>query len=829
VHQPKARGETGRGVRFYGALGLVTAATLMLQIIETRIISVTSWYHLAFFVISIAMFGLTAGAVFVYLRKERFRPERLSYDLAVATLAFALTTDLAIIMQLTLVTGASPSLTSLVAWAEFALCLAFPFFFSGVVVSLALTRSPYPIGKVYGADLIGAAIGCIGGLVLLNVTSGPSAVLWVGAVIGLAALGFASSGLGNLQALASLGAKLFRYRRSIVTGCLLFAIANMLTTYGIRLTIIKDHLEGADLAYDRWNSFSRITVAQSETGPPAVWGPSQRLSASTIEQRWLTIDGGAGTSIYRFDGNLASLGFLRHDVTNLAYAIPNLKTGAVIGVGGGRDILSQRLFGLRDVTGIEINPIIIDLLKRRFSDYTAIATLDGVKFEVDEARSWFARTPRSFDVIQMSLIDTWAATGAGAFTLSENGLYTVEAWQRFLGRLNSGGVFTVSRWYAPGEVNETGRLVSLGVAALLANGAAEPRRHLFLAAAGNVATLIVTKSPFSPAALGALKDAAKANEFAVLLSPDTVAPSAMLENIVSATDRSTLDQTTTGFYLDLTPPTDARPFFFNQLKFVTLFDADVFSHFTHTGVVAGNLVATLTLAMLVLISVALVGATIIVPLRPTVREAGWPLVVGGTVYFGLIGVGFMMVEIALLQRLSVFLGHPTYALSVVLFSLILWTGFGSMASERVRLAGAGKLVAWSVACAAYLFALPFWLPPFLVDLDGADLFVRAGFCVLVLAPAGVLMGFGFPTGMRLVSAISSGPTPWFWGINGAAGVLAASVAVVTSIAFSIDMTLRIGAACYLLIAAPAVLLAFAGTRPSQAVLRSLHPSKAANM
>ena len=116
-----------------------------------------------------------------------------------------------------------------------------------------------------------------------------------------------------------------------------------------------------------------------------------------------------------------------------------------------------------------------------------------MKFEVDEARSWFARTSRSFDVIQMSLIDTWAATGAGAFTLTENGLYTVEAWQVFLGRLNPSGLFTVSRWYAPGEVNETGRLVSLAVATLLANGAAEPRRHLFLAAAGNVATLIVTK------------------------------------------------------------------------------------------------------------------------------------------------------------------------------------------------------------------------------------------------------------------------------------------------------------------------------------------------
>ena len=830
MHQPTARDETGRSVRFYVALGVVTAATLMLQIIETRIISVTSWYHLAFFVISIAMFGLTAGAVFVYLRKERFRPERLSYDLAVATLAFALTTDLAILVQLTLVTGASPSLTSLVAWTEFALCLAFPFFFSGVVVSLALTRSPYPIGKVYGADLIGAAIGCIGALVLLNLTSGPSAVLWVGAVIGLAALGFASSGPENLHDSSTLNSKLFRHRRSIVTGCLLLAIANTLTNYGVRPTIVKDRLEApADFAYDRWNSFSRITVAESYTGPAAMWGPSPRSPPPTIEQRWLTIDGSAGTSIYRFDGNLASVRFLRHDVSNLAYAIPKLKTGAVIGVGGGRDILSQRLFGVEDVTGIEINPIIIDVLKHRFSDYTAIATLDGVKLEVDEARSWFARTPRFFDVIQMSLVDTWAATGAGAFTLTENGLYTVEAWQRFLGRLNPDGLFTVSRWYAFGEVDETGRMVSLAVATLLANGAAEPRRHLFLAAAGNVATLIVTKSPLSPAALGALKDAAKANEFPVLLSPDSVAPSAKLEKIVNATDRSTLDQTTAGFHLDLTPPTDARPFFFNQLRFLTLFDADVLAHFAHAGVVAGNLIATLTLAMLVLISVVLIAATIIVPLQSTVKDVGWQLAVGGTVYFGLIGVGFMMVEIALLQRMSVFLGHPTYALSVVLFSLILWTGFGSMASERVQLAGAGKLIAWSVASACYLFALPFWLPLLLADLDGADLFVRAGLCVLVLAPAGFLMGFGFPTGMRLVSAINTGPTPWFWGINGAAGVLAASVAVVTSIAFSIDTTLRIGAACYLLIAAPAVLLVFALARSRPAIVRSLHPSKAASM
>ena len=298
-------GETGRRVRFYVALGLVAAATLMLQIIETRIISVISWYHLAFFVISIAMFGLTAGAVFVYLRRDRFRPEQLSYDLTAATLAFALTTNLAILVQLTLVTGAAPSLTSFVAWAEFALCLAVPFFFSGVVVSLALTRSSYPIGQVYGADLIGAATGCIGVLALLNVMSGPSAVLWVGGLIALAALGFAGSGVGALPKFTSLGSQLFRYRRSIVIGCLLSAIANTLTSHGVR----QDHLEAAaDLAYDRWNSFSRITVSQNQTVAPSMFGASPRMPDSIIEQRALNIDGGAGTALYRFDGNLESSG-----------------------------------------------------------------------------------------------------------------------------------------------------------------------------------------------------------------------------------------------------------------------------------------------------------------------------------------------------------------------------------------------------------------------------------------------------------------------------------------------------------------------------------------
>ncbi|MFC5067564.1 hypothetical protein [Flaviflagellibacter deserti] len=798
--------EVPRRLPFYAGLGVITAATLMLQVVETRIISVTSWYHLAFFVVSIAMFGLTAGAVWVYFGSGANRPAQLPYHLSVASLGFALATVFAVLVQLTIVTSLPASVMSLVVWAEFAIALSLPFFFSGIVVSLALTRSPYPVGIVYGVDLLGAALGCLGALALLNLVSGPSAMLWI-AVLGAAGgLLFARAGLGGFPPGRPIAARLFRHRW-VVLGCLVALAAANSATEGIRPTIVKDKIEQPEtIAYEKWNSFSRITVSQSDKAPPMLWGPSIRFAPDQIEQRWMTIDGGAATAVYRFSGDLDEVAFLRYDVTNLAYALPGLQTGAVIGVGGGRDMLSARLFGLSEVVGVEINPILIDLLTRQYSGYTAIGRQPGMTFEIDEARSWFARTDRAFDIIQMSLIDTWAATGAGAFTLSENGLYTVEAWRIFLERLTPEGVFTVSRWHAPGEVNETGRMVSLAIATLQSLGAADPKRHVFMASSGQVATIVASRSPLSDQALDALRKAAATYAFSVLLDPQAPAASPLLESIVSAPDGDSLQRATRASYLDLSAPTDARPFFFNQLRLDRLLDQDLFAVASRPGVYQGNLSATLTLAMLILISAILVAATIIVPLRSTVSAAASTLTIAGTAYFTLIGIGFMMVEIALLQRISVFLGHPVYALSIVLFSLILSTGVGSLASERVLLDSSPRLIGWSALTGAYLLALSSWLPQVLLQLESASLPFRALLTVLVLAPAGFLMGFGFPTGMRLVSRIDQRPTPWFWGINGAAGVLAAGVAVLTSIEFSIDTTLRVGAICYLLLPGPALLL-----------------------
>ena len=565
--------------------------------------------------------------------------------------------------------------------------------------------------------------------------------------------------------------------------------------------------------FEKWNSFSRVIAGKPIETTPHMWGPSPTFDENEwrLMQSFLDIDGDAGTAAYGISGDLSRARFLTYDVTNLAYHMPERHTAAVIGVGGGRDLLSALIFGISHVTGVEINPIFVNLLlhEPEFSEFVGLNKIDGVTLVVDEGRSWFARSDETFDVIQMSLTDTWAATGAGAFTLSENGLYTVEAWQIFLRRLTPNGVFTVSRWYSPQYVAESGRMVSLAVAALMESGAKNPRDHIFLAASGKTATLIVSRSGFSAGELQSLKAATQRLQFDRFIVPDEEPASDVLRNIVNARNRSQLEHYTRGLLLDLTPPTDERPFFFNQLK---LYDAAKVAAAAvsarSTGVGSGNLFATATLVMLFIIALGFVVAVILIPLRPALKDVGARLAGGGTAYFMLIGIGFMLIEIGFLQRFSVFLGHPIYSLSIVLFSLILSTGIGSLVSDYVGIENKARFTLWAIATGGYILAQVLWVPPLLLSLDSSSLVLRGLVSVAVILPAGLLMGYGFPTGMRFISAVDRKPTPWFWGINGASGVLASAVAVGCSIAYGIGTTLTLGAVCYFLLIPAALIIGF---------------------
>jgi hypothetical protein len=797
---------------FLAGVYLIAFAVLVFQIVQTRILSVIAWYYLAFFAISVAMLGMTAGAVWVYVRRVSFTSTNLSTILSNASLLTAVAMPASVLVQFCLILRPLPTITSVAAWTILMGAMTVPYFFAGVVVSLALTRSPFRVSEVYGVDLLGAACGCAAVVVILNILDGPSAVIAAALLAAGAAAAFARAATeAERQAMSH--RSLWRRPIFAVVALAVAILVNMAIPVGLKPLMVKDEFETSLLTRtERWNSYSRIVAYEPREWPPSLWGPSPAMPAGIrTSQAGLDIDGAAGTNMHEFDGTRKAIDFLKYDIVNLAYHLPGIQKSAVIGVGGGRDLLSAFLFGVKDIIGVELNGIFIDLHLNHpfYSKYANLKAVPGLKLYVDDARSWFAATDDSFDLIQMSMIDTWAATGAGAFSLSENGLYTLEGWRAFTDRLTKNGLFTVSRWYNPGDVNESGRMVALALATMMDAGAAEPRRHVYVARAERIATLVLSKSPFTVEQLTLLRRETERLGFGRLIDPDEPPESEVLRAMVVAKDLVELNNAVATAHLDLTVPTDNRPFFFNQLRFEDtprMIAEIVRGHGIQPGVMRGNLLASIALVLILVIALAAVVLTILLPLRSALPSAPGRLIVHGTLYFALIGLGFMFAEIALLQFFSVFLGHPTYAMSVCLFSLILSTGLGSLTSGRIVLNSNRRFILWSLIIGIYLFAAQALLVQLFAATTAEALPIRIAICLAVVLPAGFLMGFAFPTGMSLVERIDRGPAPWFWGINGATGVLASVLAVMIGMTFGINITMLFSALCYVLLIPPALML-----------------------
>jgi hypothetical protein len=799
-----------RRPEFLAGVFLISFAVLVFQIVHARILSVMAWYYLAFFAISIAMLGLTAGAVWVYLKRDRITTDSLPRWLSDTALIGAVMMPLSMLVQFSVITTLVPTLSSLFSVVLLMAAMTAPYVFAGITISLALTRSPFPASLVYGVDLIGAALGCAAVVVVMSVLDGPTTIVTAGLCAALASAAFSASATdAEARRLSSRPL----WRRPIFSIVILIVAIplNNGSRYGLTPVMVKGKIESSGSSRtDWWNSYSRISATGPFHEPPAMWSASPTFTPAKADQVYLYIDGGAGTPMHRFDGTPASIDFLKYDLVNLALHLPGIRKSAVIGAGGGRDLLSAHLFGVPDITGVELNRIFVDLhnVHPFYSEFSGLKKIPGARLIVDDARSWFAATDQSFDLIQMSMIDTWASTGAGAFTLSENGLYTLEGWRAFTRRLSGNGVFTVSRWYNPYDVSESGRMVALALATLMDAGAVEPRRHMFVAIGDRVATLVLSRNPLSADQLTALRDATRRLEFTILIDPDSAPPAGVIGDMLAAGTLAELNRAGATAWLDLTVSTDNRPFFFNQLRFSKIPEAlpRLWRNEIGEGVMRGNLVASVALVLILLIATFGVIVTIVLPLRHAMHSAPRRLVVSGTAYFALIGTGFMFAEIALLQYFGIFLGHPIYALGVCLFSLILSTGLGSFASAAVPLNTTGRIVIWAVSLSLYLFGVQAMLPAMFEATTSEALPVRIAIAVAVLMPAGFLMGFAFPTGITLVERSSRQPTPWFWGINGATGVLASVVAVMIGIAFGINVTMVAAAACYLLLIPAAVSL-----------------------
>ncbi|HVB34590.1 MAG TPA: hypothetical protein VNJ52_09495 [Patescibacteria group bacterium] len=788
--------------RIYLGLFFLTAGTLMQEVLLTRIFSVTMWYDFAFLAISLAMFGMTVGALVVYLRPKVFTGRGRQECIAGSSLLFAASAVLSVLIHLNVPVDMRFSLHGVFSLSFNYLLMSSPFFFSGIGVCAVLTGFPRQVGKLYAADLAGAAGGCLGVLVGLAAGGVAGTVFGIGVLGAGAALLFADGpGFQHLR------------RTSIVVGTalLLLAVANGLSSrWGstpFRLRWAKGMWEPRPL-YEKWNSFSRVAVWGNPNVPdlPASEGLSSTYQfPGPMRVLDLAIDEDATTPLIGFHGDWNQLGFLKYDVKNLCYWLRPGGKALIIGAGGGRDVLSALLFKERSIQAVEVNPAILDALLNRFGEFTGhLDRYPGVKFVNDEGRSYTARQKKgSYDVIQASFVDTWAATAAGAFTLSENSLYTVQAWKLFLSRLTPHGILSFSRWYLPAMPGETYRLTSLAATALREQGAKDPRNHIVVLAnspRGNLpgaSTILVSPSPFSAADIALLDRIAGKMRFDVLLSPAAAANPVWAE--LATGDYQ--DPPASALPLKLSPPTDDSPFFFNLVTFRDAFRSGVRQG---AGTAPFNVQAVVLLEVLLAIVFVLTLGCVFVPLfisnaarRKEALQGAAPYIG----YFAAIGLGFMLVEVSAVERVIVLLGSPTYALSVVLLVLLLGSALGSFSTRTLRLPDnrwAAGFRLWGLAAVLAIFCL--LGPKFFVAYAASGIFTRIGIATAWLLPMGFFMGMAFPLGFRLAADRSPHLTPWLWGINGAASVCASVLAVTIAMAWTISAAFWTGIGCYMVAA-----------------------------
>ena len=751
----------------YLCISLTTMASLLLELSLTRVFSVVFYYHFAFLAISIALFGLGAGGVFSYVVAGWKAPlfTRLGRLSAVNSLF--------VVLALAVLLGEArdPS-----GW-DLALVYftsALPFFLAGTIVSLAVSETIERVHRVYFFDLLGAGGGCLLLLPLLNLPQGGlSTVLAAGILFAVAgAIWHSMDGAVTGRA------------ASVALALLLVAFLAFNTrihVLGIRYAK-NQRLEQE--SFEKWNSFSRIAIAPDRSnGAPSIF-----------------IDADASTAIFPYDLRRLTPD-QRHWVNEQGPALPYaVRPGAkalIIGPGGGWDVARALAYGSRDVTGVEINPIIATtIMRERFPQLSRGLYLDPrVHIVVEDGRSFVRRSTDRFQVIQATLVDTWASTAAGAFALSENNLYTSDAFRDYLLHLTDDGVIAFTRWGLD-PPRESLRLISLAIDALSGIGEHDAWRHIIVGRAGSVQgwgtqdTVLIARKPFATEDIGRARALLAAAGMQAVYLPGVELRNPFYD-LLHSPDPA---QYESSYTFDITPVNDNRPFFFYTVQ-----PGDLWNFVTSASDKTADYKVNKAVPLLfALMAVSLVATAVILLLPPLVlgtrlpRERG---VRGFLFYFLFIGCGYILIEVGLIQKFVLFLGHPTYALTVVIFSLLISSGCGSYWSRHAI--GHERRLIKALGCVALCTAvLAPVLSSLLTRLVWLPLGLKAALTVALIAPLGFLMGMPFPAGLQRLERWHPPSVRWAWSLNAAASVLGSVGALVCAIYLGLIQTLLIGGLFY---------------------------------
>jgi SAM-dependent methyltransferase len=769
--------------RHYFAVFLLSLSLLMLEIAVSRVLSVALFSHYAFVAISLAMFGLGLSGLVVYLFPSHFTADKLDEQVIAYSWRFGLFAAVSLLVFLRIHVVQELSWQGFLTLGSAYAVLAVPFFFGGVCISLLMTHFSSHIGRIYFADLLGASIGCLGVVVAMQMTSAPHVVLVVAALVSAATLLVAI----NMDA---------RRVRAPAIACAIVAVFVVLavSTNAFTMRYIKNQNDYYS-DYAAWNAFSRVSAFPSDRNATEIVPLKRPPGAyeNAPKTMILDIDGAAWTPMMNFNGDLGSIQFLRESVLYVAHHLKPAANVLIIGTGGGRDILAALAFGQKSVLGIEINPLMRHLVEDHYGDYSGHPyTHPGVEVIIDEGRSRLSHLDRTFDVLQLSLIDTFSLNAAGGFVFSENYLYTTEALQEYFRHLSPDGILSLTRYYVPSYPLEIQRLAGMARAAWTAEGVENVADHVLVLRQNMSATMLVKRSPFTPAELQLVDRVAQENNMAILYRPG------MREggdaNVATILTTPNLQQYFDGHEFILNPPTDDRPFFFNFLrtrlhnvpvdpfKFLQLWDDALALMYLLIAVVT-------TIAVFFLVGPLLfLGRTAGPAVRPSVAV---PLLL----YFACLGYGFMMIEIPLLQRFVLFLGYPVYALAVVLFALLLFSGMGSLLSTRFTARATTSLVGVLLGVITLSVTYSWVVPSVIMALLAIPIWLKIVTTVILLAPIGLLLGMAYPLGITILRGYGEGLVPWAWGLNGAMSVVASVLAtfVGSRVGFTAALLTGVGA------------------------------------
>ena len=790
---PTARRRHGGSTNYHVTILLISFAALLLEISYTRIVSFKLYYYYTYLVIGLALLGLGSGGVIVAV-SQKVRQATIERILRVGLLVGALSVVIGytVIAWMPIRTmaiwnyGTSESYTNFVKLIVLCLALFSSFIAVGVMLATLFGRRSDQIGKLYFFDLLGAGVACAIVVPLISWIGPPTIVFLAGAILGLTGLRYAVTTLSP----ASLG------------GISLLAIAIVAVAGPSILPDIQVDDDKGDLS------------ATDESR----WSPVFRVDALEFfdTRQILYHDGLAGSVILQWDGDLASLDELEfdEDLRSIPFDTPATPPESVmiIGAAGGHEVLASLAFGADRIDAVEINPATYDLVTGEYADFSGrFFEQPGVNYVNDDGRSYLARSDDTYDLIWYPAPDSYAASNvaaSGAFVLSESYLYTTETVKETLDHLSADGILAAQFGELNYDVrsNRTIRYVGTVRQALEEMGVVGAARHILVASTADAnfpnlryATVLVKATPFTDAEILRFAELATTK-------PNTRlehVPGELFANPVStilALDDDQLDDWYSDYKYDVSPIDDNAPFFWHFARFSDVL-RDISEPIHPSFVDPEDAVGERVLLLLLVLAVVFAAVFLLLPFV-LVRDVWSALPRKGTsgAYFSALGLGFMFFEITMIQKLVLFLGYPTYSLTVTLASILVFTGVGAFLSNRLTdIARDAKrfllpgIVALTIA---YLFVLPSITDGLLTS----PLALRVIVAFVAVAPLGVCLGMFMPLGVRSVAELSPYPTEyvaWGWAVNGFASVVGSVLTTVLAMTFGFSAVLVFGLVTYL--------------------------------